>query len=451
MPDPTLYREHLRTLETFLDDALEASRRDGVDVDAVVFHAGRADTYHADDRVVPFESTPHFRRYAPIEGPDHVALARPGEPVRVVVVRPADYWYDTSPPPPSYWEEAVRHDTVGSFDDVADLLGAGALERAAFVGGCAAAAERLGIEPARREPSALMARLDWHRAYKTPYEIAHLRAAAETTAAGHHAARAAFERGGSERDILRAYLEGCDAFDGGLPYDAIVALDDKAAILHYQNRRPAGATAGNTLLIDAGTRSAGYAIDITRTWIRDDVPAEFAALVHGVDVAERRLVDLVTPGRDYAEIHITAHRAVASLLSEVGIVRVDAESAYDRGLTHPFLPHGVGHHLGLQVHDVGGRQAGPDGGEVAPPEGHPFLRTTRRLDAGHVVTIEPGLYFIPMLLDPLREGPEADAVDWGLVDRLTPYGGVRIEDDIVCREGDPEDLTRPLVEGPRGA
>ena len=85
----------------------------------------------------------------------------------------------------------------------------------------------------------------------------------------------------------------------------------------------------------------------------------------------------------------------------VGVLRVDPSEAILEGLILPFLPHGVGHHLGLQVHDVGGFQITREGQVRRPPDAHPYLRTTRELEVGHVVTVEPGLYFIPLLLDPL--------------------------------------------------
>jgi Xaa-Pro dipeptidase len=159
---------------------------------------------------------------------------------------------------------------------------------------------------------------------------------------------------------------------------------------------------------------------------------------------------MVTPGRPYQEIHIAAHRFTAQVLCELGVFKCSVDEAFDSGLTRTFLPHGVGHHLGIQVHDVGGRQASPDGGTVPPPEAHPFLRTTRPLAPGHVVTIEPGVYFIPMLLDPLKQGPLAAHVDWKLIQRLIPCGGVRIEDDVLCTESTARDLTRSYIQGPRG-
>jgi Xaa-Pro dipeptidase len=112
------------------------------------------------------------------------------------------------------------------------------------------------------------------------------------------------------------------------------------------------------------------------------------------------------------------------------------------GVTSAFFPHGLGHPIGLQVHDVAGFQASETGGTIARPQGHPYLRMTRALEPGMVVTIEPGLYFIDMLLDELRAKPVAADIDWSQVERFRPYGGIRIEDDVVCTDGDPENLTR---------
>ena len=104
--------------------------------------------------------------------------------------------------------------------------------------------------------------------------------------------------------------------------------------------------------------------------------------------------------------------ASRAILSDLRLVRVSAEEALAKGYTHPFFPHGVGHHLGIQVHDVAGRQADPSGTPAPPPKEHPYLRNTRTIEPGHVFTIEPGIYFIPMLLRPFRSGPDAAAFDW---------------------------------------
>ena len=94
------------------------------------------------------------------------------------------------------------------------------------------------------------------------------------------------------------------------------------------------------------------------------------------------------------------------------------------------------------MHDVAGFSASDAGGRIDRPDGHPYLRLTRTLEPGMVVTIEPGLYFIDMLLEELRAGPHAGAVDWARVDAFRPCGGIRIEDDVACTDGEPLNLTR---------
>ncbi len=440
------YRDHLQTLDRYLAEALEHAGRKGPRLDGVLFHSGSQQTYHRDDELIVFRPAAHFRRWVPLDGAEHAVLARPGRRPLVVRVRPTDYWYDSSPPPASYWEQAVDLEEVTKFEDLTGVTGP--LEHIAYAGNAPAAAAHAGIPSELVEPEALMAALDWYRAYKTDHEIAEIRAAAESAAAGHRRAREVFSGGGTERDVHRAYLEAADRLEWEMPYGTIVAFDDKAAILHYQNKRGAEAAPGKVLLLDAGAAHEGYAADITRTWVRGDVHPVFLELLAGIDAMERKLVDMVTPARPYLEIHVEAHLGTARLLADTGIVNIGAEESFERGLTHTFLPHGVGHQLGLQVHDVGGHQAGPEGGEVAPPAEYPFLRNTRILEPGHVVTIEPGIYFTPTLLGPLRSGENSSVVDWDLVDRLMPLGGIRIEDNIVCTTGDPVDLTRDLIEGP---
>ncbi|MDH3285879.1 MAG: Xaa-Pro dipeptidase, partial [Acidobacteriota bacterium] len=366
----------------------------------------------------------------------------------VVRVAPKDYWFETAPLSPSYWQDSVELAEVDGFSDVPSALGP--LGRVAYVGNEPAAAAALGVPAELVEPDPLMRPLDWHRAVKTDHEVALIEAACREAAEGQRVARKAFEAGRSEREIFFAYLEASRQLESEAPFVPIVALDEKSAVLHYQNKRAAPDGPGRVFLLDAGAECDGYASDITRTWCSPAADPMFHQIVEGVDALQRELVELVTPGRPYPEINEETHRLATRLLVDAGVVKADPERALALGISRTFLPHGVGHHLGIQVHDVGGRQAGPDGGEVAPPDSDPFLRNTRTLQAGHVVTIEPGVYFIPMLLEPLRQGSDAGLIDWGLVDRLVPCGGVRIEDDIVCTPEGPRDLTRPLLAGPRG-
>jgi len=121
---------------------------------------------------------------------------------------------------------------------------------------------------------------------------------------------------------------------------------------------------------------------------------------------------------------------------------MSAESAVESGVASAFFPHGLGHYIGLQVHDVAGFQGDESGGWIERPAGHPYLRLTRTIEAGQVMTIEPGIYFIDMLLAELKNKPASSDVNWSKVDSFRKYGGIRIEDDVVCTAAEPENLTR---------
>lgn len=154
------------------------------------------------------------------------------------------------------------------------------------------------------------------------------------------------------------------------------------------------------------------------------------------------MCDQVRAGTDYRRIHLDAHLSLSGVLKEFGITKCSAEEAVATGLSASFFPHGIGHGIGLQVHDVGGFAASDAGGTVDKPDGHPYLRMTRELAAGMVVTIEPGLYFADMLMEDLKASDNAKRVDWDRIEAFRPYGGVRIEDDIVCTDGAPVNMTR---------
>ena len=123
-----------------------------------------------------------------------------------------------------------------------------------------------------------------------------------------------------------------------------------------------------------------------------------AALIASMEALQQRVCADVKPGVDYVALHVLAHRLLADVLREHTLVKCSADEAIQTGITRAFLPHGLGHLLGLQVHDAGGWQRDPSGALREPPSQDPFLRLTRVLQPGFVVTIEPGLYFIPALM-----------------------------------------------------
>jgi Xaa-Pro dipeptidase len=154
---------------------------------------------------------------------------------------------------------------------------------------------------------------------------------------------------------------------------------------------------------------------------------------------------------DWRDVHLSAHQHIAELLQEADITLCDADEAVDTGLSSVFMPHGLGHLLGLQVHDAGGLQKSPEGGEIPRPEGHPFLRLTRLLEEGFVVTMEPGMYFIDQLLNEARSDSRGAKINWPRVEALRKFGGIRIEDNLAITATGCENLTRDAFQATASA
>jgi Xaa-Pro dipeptidase len=431
-----LFAAHVAERRTKAEAALAACK-----YDALVVQAGAPFTYFADDQDAPFRRTPHFAHWTPLAGPFHLMHVRPGKKPRLVRVAPEDYWYEQSPLGNPFWADAFEIVEVADEAKAWKALELGG--RTAYLGDRAAAATAAGISAADVQPKDLLARLDWDRSFKTAYEIDRLTAATHKAVRGHLAAKAAFLAGESEREIHTAYVDAVGCVDHELPYGSIVALNEKGAILHYEGKRDV--RHGKVLLIDAGALAEGYGSDITRTWCAPECDPRFVALVDGVDALQRELCARVRPGLAYLDLHHAAHVMIADLLHRLGWIKKSGEEAVKLGLTYPFFPHGLGHFLGIQVHDVAGRQTAPEGGVTPPPPQYPYLRTTRTIAEGQVFTVEPGVYVIPMLLRPLRTGPTAAHFDWALIDAMAPYGGVRIEDNLVVTASGHRNLTRPAL------
>lgn len=448
MNSQDLYEAHLSAVLADFQRALERSAEAGAAYDGVVLHSGAEILVHRDDQPHLFRQDFNFSRLAPLPGPDHLAVVRPGEKPRLIRVVPRDYWYEEPAQP------AVRVDRVFEYVEVAEvedaIAEAGATESCAFLGEDLEIATALGIEDEAVEPAALMASLDFDRGVKTPFEAGCVRAAAAKAARGHAAVREGAAAGLSERELHHAYTSAANLVGAEVPYPNIIGWNEHGSVLHYQSKDAQRPADPRVLLIDAGAAEHGYACDVTRTWAQESADPVFCTLLDRMESLQRSLVESVGPGVEFIDLHAATHEGLASMLREVGVLRGTVDEILEKKLTLPFMPHGLGHHLGLQVHDVAGHQVDAGGSTLDPPAQHPFLRTTRRLEEGHLVTIEPGLYFIPMLLEPVREGEHRGCVDWELVDRLTPCGGIRIEDDIWVTADGREDLTRPLIPGHRG-
>jgi Xaa-Pro dipeptidase len=406
--------------------------------DALVIFSGSAGYSFLDDRSYPFRVNPHFAQWVPLTDVQQSFVAyTPGAAPLLAFHQPADYWHRPPALPTGEWLREFRLEVLSDPAQARELLGL-AGRRIAYVGDRLAPYADWGF--AEFNPAGLLNQLHYDRAIKTPYELACLRRASAMAVRGHRAARDAFVAGQSEFETHLAYCGAVGQRDEELPYGNIIAFNEGAAVLHYQHLDRSRAGARRSFLIDAGAQFRGYAADITRTYAAED--GEFAALVRGMDALQLRLCAAVTSGTDYREIHLTAHRLIAGLLRDAGVIDCGQDEAVATGLSSVFFPHGIGHLLGLQVHDVAGLARDASGAEIPRPQGHPYLRLTRRLEPGFVVTIEPGLYFIDLLLDAARADGRGGRIRWDAVERLRPCGGIRVEDDVVCTTGAPENLTR---------
>ena len=394
----SLYPSHFATLQA---RAAEALARGGFD--HLLVPSGNLHYQLFDDRDYPYAVNPQFKAWLPLtRAPGSWLVVTPGAKPKLLFLQPHDYWHVVPAAPGE--PQGMTGDHLPN------------------------------------NPQAVLAYLEYHRAFKTPYEIAMMREASRIGVRAHRAAERAFRAGSSEFGIHLAYCQAAGQDANDLPYGNIVCLNEHAAVLHYTDRDRIPPTQARSFLIDAGASFGGYASDITRTYSAQ--ADEFAALIEAVDAAQLKMCDAVRAGTDYRQLHLDAHLALAGILKDFGVITVSPEAAVQTGVSRAFFPHGIGHGIGLQVHDVAGFAESDHGGTIPKPEGHPYLRLTRVLEPGMVVTIEPGLYFIDMLLDELKAKGQGDAVDWDRVDAFRPCGGIRIEDDVVCTEGVPLNLTR---------
>lgn len=424
------YARHLDTLIQRYEKALARSGHD-----QIVISSGSLVIVAEDDRAYPYTPLAFAQQWLPYDlHPDTFIVFRPGDKPGLIWPARADFWHLTPQAPSGDWTAHWHIEGAARLSDWLPRL----TGKTAWLG---TQHPELSSEAASVElnPPGLKAELSYQRAYKTDFEIACMAEANRRAVAGHQAAREAFFAGATEAEIYRNYLAASDQLESQEPYSGIVALNDAAATLHYERRRFTPPDRHLTLLIDAGANHNGYASDITRTHTTDS--GLFAELLAGVDSLQQQLNKSVKPGVSMAELQGQALSGIAGILNEHGLCRHSVEAQLAKRIPQAFFPHGLGHLLGLQVHDVGGHLQNPEG-ETRADERHPFLRLTRVLEPSMVITMEPGLYFIPMLLEKLTDSGPDHGLNIALIEQLKPFGGIRIEDNLVVTETGCRNLTR---------
>jgi Xaa-Pro aminopeptidase len=236
-------------------------------------------------------------------------------------------------------------------------------------------------------------------------------------------------------EIEAAFLRnGAD----GVAYETIVGGGPNSAVLHFPPTSRAVGD-GELVLIDAGAEVRGYASDITRTYpASGSLTPEQEALHTLVAASLTAAIEQCRPGTEWLDVHATAAGVIADGLVDFGLLRGDPDALVESGAVTLFFPHGIGHMVGLGIRDAGEVLRGRAG--TRP--GFPPVRVDLPLEPGHCFTVEPGIYFVPALLqDEERRRKHAGAVDWDRADRMLDFGGIRIEHNVLVTDEGSEILT----------
>jgi|AntRauTorcE11897_2_1112592.scaffolds.fasta_scaffold12357_1 Xaa-Pro dipeptidase len=278
------------------------------------------------------------------------------------------------------------------------------------------------------------------RIIKTDWEAEQLRAANNAANKAHRALLSVIRPGLHEYDMKAVYeyeLGKMGLFQD--PYSGIYAAGTNGAILHYTQNN-AELKDGELFLIDAGAEYKGYAADFTRTYpVNGKFSADQKELYNVCLEAHKKTIEGCVAGAKMEDLHILAAKIILEGLKEIGLLNGSVEDMMEKNIFALFFPHGLGHFIGLDTHDVGGYPKGVD--RIDRP-GIKYLRARRELEPGMVLTIEPGLYMIPALLKPAFEDSEQrEYLNTEKLEKLLNFGGIRIEDNIMVTENGYENFT----------
>jgi len=277
-----------------------------------------------------------------------------------------------------------------------------------------------------------------HRSIKSPEEISEIEKAVETSYLMNTTAMKLMKSGILEREIFGT-VEGIALSKGnGVSFPIIYSVNGQ--ILHnhaHENIMQDGQIA----VLDSGAETMmGYASDITRTIPVNGKFSEKQKSIYNIVLdAQVKSIEMMKPGLKFKEVHLTSAKIIAVGLKELGIMKGDTDEAVAKGAHALFFPHGLGHMMGLDVHDMEnlGENLVGYNKKIKRSEqfGLAYLRLGKELNPGFVVTVEPGCYFIPALIDQWnKDNMHKDFINYDILDSYRDFGGVRIEDDVVVTE-----------------
>lgn len=441
MFDPATYAERRRTLLRHLSD----------ESGLLLFLGNRESPVNYPDNPYPFRQDSSFLYYWGVDAPTYDAVLDLDTGTATLYGDAASLdtivWTGPQPTPEDHARAAGIERTASMAKIAEDVDEAIASGRRVHVLPPYRAAHRqrlhdlLGIAPHRTETyvsRAFVEAVIAQRSVKSDAEVAELETAMETTAALHTAVMRAAAADVSEQELV-GRLTGIVRKRGGrLSFPPICSVRGEVLHNHTYNHTLSD---GDLLLLDAGATSPShYAGDITRvTPVGGSFDDRQLAVYEAVLAAQEAALAAVAPEVPFRDIHQLAARVLTEHLQDMGVMRGDVEASVEAGAHGLFFPHGLGHMMGLDVHDM--ESLGEDRVGYAPDQsrseqfGLHALRLARPLQPGFVLTVEPGLYFIPELVRRWKaDERHTTYIDYDAVEDFVGVGGVRIEDDVLVTD-----------------
>ncbi len=284
------------------------------------------------------------------------------------------------------------------------------------------------------------------REIKSVEEIAEIEKAVTLSVDMHVAAMQIARPGITEAQIAARVYEIAHAANGEISFPIIATINGQTLHNHYHGNV---LKSGDLLLLDAGAETfSHYCGDLSSTFPVDGAFTTIQKEIYSMSLnAHQAAIDALAPGKPFKEAHFAACRSITESMKSLGLMKGDTEDALARGAHALFMPCGTGHMMGLDVHDMenlGEVWVGYDGEPKSTQFGLKSLRLAKPLKPGHVFTIEPGIYFIPELMDKWKaEGLFNDFINWREVERFRNFGGIRNEEDFLMTENGAIRLGKP--------
>lgn len=440
-----------------LCEKLRSTLGNNADGSFVVLQGGESTTQYCSDREPVFRQESYFHWAFGVEEPDYLGAVDVAQGLSYLFMpRLPDSYAVWMGRLPTVEDVRARYgvDEVFYSDAVSDSLrskGARTLltlrGRNSDSGKMSAEAKFAGMEGFKVDAGPLFEAMAELRVFKTPLEVEVLRYANRVSSEAHKEVMRRIRPGMYEYQLEALFMHKCYA-DGGarhVSYTCICCAGANGAVLHYGH---AGApndspiADGDMCLFDMGCEYYCYSSDITCSFPANGrFTADQRVVYEAVLAASRAVLDAIRPAVPWPDMHRLAERRILEGLLNAGLLRGDVDAMMEARLGATFMPHGLGHLMGLDVHDVGGYLSDDPPRPTEP--GLRSLRTARTLREGMVLTVEPGCYFIDALLDEALRSPKLSAfLVPGVLQRFRHFGGVRIEDDVLVTADGHEMLTQ---------